>query len=209
MPASRKEQFRTVASVVAITAVFTALVATVQAFTRDGILANERLKEVRGAFDAFGIEYSRDMTSEQLETLAKERLKPKAFGGLKGFEVVDANRKRQGYIFPIAGPGFWGPISGYIALDTTGSRIVGISFVRHSETPGLGARITEDWFRRQFVGKTTEPPPGQARAIRFVQEGKPKGPNDVDAITGATGTSRGVEKFLNDNLARIRAAMTR
>jgi len=207
MPASRKAQIMTVVSMAAITAMFTAVVATVQAVTSEDIEVNQRLKEVRGAFDAFGIGYSGDMTSEQLEALAEERLKPKAFGDLASREVVDVEGNRVGYIFPIGGSGFWGPISGYLALDTTGSRIVGISFVRHSETPGLGARITEDWFRSQFKGKSIAPAEGRGLAIRLVQEGKPKGPNDVDAITGATGTSRGVEKFLNDNLAQIRAAM--
>jgi len=207
MPVSRKEQITTVLSMVAITAAFTAVVATVEALARDGIKANEELREVKGAFDALGVDYLGAKTTAVMDRLRSQRLEPETRGDLSFYRGYDREGRPRGYVFRIGGAGFWGPIAGYVAVDEGLERIVGITFVRHSETPGLGARITEESFREQFVGKSIVPPEGSATPIRLVQEGKPKGPNDVDAITGATGTSAGVERFLADNFARIRREM--
>ena len=208
MPISRKEQITTVLSMVVITAVFTAVVATVEALARDGIKANEELREVKGAFDALGVDYSEARTADRMSRLRAQRLKQEVRGELRFYHGSDQQGNPKGYVFPIGGAGFWGPIAGYVAIDENLDKILGITFVRHSETPGLGARITERSFREQFVGKSIVPPQGRDTPIRLVQEGRSKGPNDVDAITGATGTSTGVERFLTDNFARIRGEMT-
>jgi Na+-transporting NADH:ubiquinone oxidoreductase subunit C len=115
-----------------------------------------------------------------------------------------------GYAFPISGIGFWATIRGYLAVSPDGAHTLGIAFLDHAETPGLGGRITERGFRRQFVGLDV------SRSIggRFVTIGheRPSGPADplygryVDAITGATGTSLALEKFLNADIARFRQA---
>ena len=60
------------------------------------------------------------------------------------------------YIIPVYGAGLWGPIWGYIAVDADGKTIYGANFSHESETPGLGARITDDpAFANAFNGKTT------------------------------------------------------
>ncbi|RMG84930.1 MAG: FMN-binding protein, partial [Candidatus Dadabacteria bacterium] len=105
-----------------------------------------------------------------------------------------------GYAFPFEGPGFWGPISGVVAVDPAGERILGISFVRHQETPGLGGRISEGWFRDQFRGKPLEVRDG--RVLEFVFR-PPTGEREVEAITGATQTSTRLARFLNAFLARL------
>lgn len=208
MPTSRKEQIATVLSMVAITAAFTAIVATVEAVTRDGIRANEELREVKGAFDALGVDYSGARTIAAMDQLRSQRLRTERRGDFSFYRGYDIQGGPVGYVFAIGGAGFWGPIAGYAAIDEGLDRILGITFVRHSETPGLGARITEEWFREQFVGKSIVPPQGRDTPIRLIQEGKPKGPNDVDAVTGATGTSTGVQRFLADNFAQIRSEMS-
>ena len=208
MPIRRKEQITTVLSMVAITAGFTAVVATVEALTRDGTKANEELREVKGAFDALGVDYSDAKTADAMDRLRSPRLKQEARGDLSFYRGYDERGGFIGYVFPVGGAGFWGPIAGYVAIDEWLDKILGITFVRHSETPGLGARITEQSFREQFVGKRIVPPEGSDTPIRLVQGGKPKGPNDIDAITGATGTSTGVERFLADNFAQIRREMS-
>jgi Na+-translocating ferredoxin:NAD+ oxidoreductase RnfG subunit len=68
----------------------------------------------------------------------------------------------------------------------------GIEVLDHSETPGLGGRMTEDIFKKQFVGMKLKP------QIKMVKERKATGDNEFDAITGATNTSRGIEEFIND-----------
>ena len=86
------------------------------------------------------------------------------------------------------------------AVDKTGSRIIGIAFYKHSETPGLGARITEPWFRDQFKGLRSFPIQGDRKIFYLKPEGTGQGPSELTAITGATGTSRAVEAFLNKDL---------
>lgn len=57
------------------------------------------------------------------------------------------------YIIPVYGAGLWGPIWGYIAVESDGSTIYGAYFSHQGETPGLGAEIAKPAFADQFNGK--------------------------------------------------------
>jgi Na+-transporting NADH:ubiquinone oxidoreductase subunit C len=109
----------------------------------------------------------------------------------------------KGFAFPVGGPGFWGPISGMIAVDPAASKVLGISFYSHSETPGLGARISERRFTEQFHGLTIHPVEENKKIFYLKPEGTGRAPNELDAVTGATGTSRAVETFVNQELDRF------
>lgn len=80
----------------------------------------------------------------------------------------------------------------FICLKPDMETLKGIEVLDHSETPGLGGRMTEDIFKKQFVGMKLKP------QIKMVKERKATGDNEFDAITGATNTSRGIEEFIND-----------
>ena len=101
--------------------------------------------------------------------------------------------------FPVRGPGFWGPIHGIVAVTTGEHRVVGLVFTRHEETPGLGGRIGEQWFTDQFRGKILDPLSSGAM-VRLVRRGEPSGPGDVDAITGATETSRKIQSLFDTDV---------
>ena len=124
----------------------------------------------------------------------------------------DDRREVVAYGFDVSGIGFWARISGVLAVTPDLAKIKGIYFLKHSETPGLGGRITEDEFRRQFRGRDITPPRKGKKYI-YVGGEAPAGPGDekygrrVDAITGATGTSNAVDAFLNESIARFRRAM--
>ena len=79
--------------------------------------------------------------------------------------------------------------------------MLGLDFVKQNETPGLGARISESWFKEQFRGKRGP--------FRLVPEGVESGENEFQAITGATSTSNAVLDLLNrsidEDLPRIAA----
>jgi Na+-transporting NADH:ubiquinone oxidoreductase subunit C len=105
-----------------------------------------------------------------------------------------------GYAFPVGGPGFWGPIDGMVAVDPQVSQILGIAFYKHSETPGLGARINEEWFTEQFSGLSLFPVSEERKFFYLETGGTSEEPHQLDAITGATGTSRAIEAFLNKEL---------
>lgn len=95
-------------------------------------------------------------------------------------------------VLPVYGAGLWGPVWGYIALDSDLQTIVGAYFDHESETPGLGGKIKDDpAFRAQFTGKKVIF--GNGVPFSIVKGGAPAGKeNAVDAITGATMTSKGL-----------------
>ena len=95
-------------------------------------------------------------------------------------------------VVPVYGAGLWGPIWGYIALDEDLQTIVGAYFDHDSETPGLGAKIKDDpSFRAEFIGKKVNVASDPVFSV--VKVGTSADENSsVDAITGATMTSKGL-----------------
>lgn len=109
----------------------------------------------------------------------------------------------KAYVIPIQGKGLWDVIKGYLALEPDLNTVMGITFYEHKETPGLGSRITEDWFKNQFIGKKILDQKGNLVSVT-VSRGKYLG-NDtehfIDGISGATLTGDGVTRFLHQTLA--------
>lgn len=103
------------------------------------------------------------------------------------------------YILPVYGAGLWGPIWGYISLDENKDSIYGTFFDHQGETPGLGAEITTEKFNTQFCGKQLFDADALV-GISVVKGGNASGAHEVDAISGATITSRGVESMLKSYL---------
>ena len=106
----------------------------------------------------------------------------------------------SGYAFPVQGPGFWGPIYGMMGVTPDLEKVIGIVFYEHGETPGLGGRISENWFRKQFEGKPLKKESDKPIFFRFRPPGTHHEENELDAITGATETTSRLEKFLNRSL---------
>ena len=115
----------------------------------------------------------------------------------EGFPVYEAELDgSKKYIIPMNGKGLWGPIWGYLAVDSDGSTVYGVDFGHDSETPGLGAEITHDFFRNQFEGKHLFKN-GEFKSIAVVKKGKTLSDKDyVDGISGGTITSKGVDEML-------------
>tara|TARA_Y100000589_G_C27098677_1_gene607073 strand:+ start:300 stop:1043 length:744 start_codon:yes stop_codon:yes gene_type:complete len=104
------------------------------------------------------------------------------------------------YAIPLEGKGLWSTLYGYLALEKDGSTIMGITFYKHGETPGLGAEISQPWFANNFKGKKLLDETGALTSVK-VFKGKAKDsslPEDhvVDGISGATITADGVTDLL-------------
>ncbi|MBR7183647.1 MAG: Na+-translocating NADH-quinone reductase subunit C [Alistipes sp.] len=106
----------------------------------------------------------------------------------------------SGVVAPLYGAGLWGPIWGYIALDTDMNTVKGIVLDHSGETPGLGAEITTPKHQAMYPGKTVYE--GDAIVgVTLKKGGAEKGnPHQVDAITGGTKTSDGVSAMIFDCL---------
>lgn len=114
------------------------------------------------------------------------------------------------YVIPLSGKGLWGPIGGYVALNDDKKTIYGVFFNHESETAGLGALITEEFFQKQFVGKTAYD--GNDNFVNVVKEGKVNPKNEsmeCDGISGATKTSVAVGKMFNESLTKYKAFLNK
>lgn len=114
------------------------------------------------------------------------------------------------YVLPVYGAGLWGPIWGYVAVNEDGNTIYGANFSHEGETPGLGARITEQTFQDLFKDKHLFVD-GQFKSVAVLKKGQKTtdGAEQIDALTGATITSRGVSDMMADCLAPYEAFLKR
>lgn len=156
----------------------------------DTYAVNTAGDKVEGA-DAFAL----------LDNLKKEYAKPAAERVLPVF-ISRGDDGSERPVFPLYGSGLWGPVWGYLALESDWDTIYGAVFDHKGETPGLGAEIATPAFQHQFVGKSIFSD-GQMVAISVTKgAGSSAGnPHAVDAISGGTITSRGVESMIKSNLA--------
>ena len=105
------------------------------------------------------------------------------------------------WIIPLYGKGLWGAIWGYIALNDDRNTINGVYFSHAGETPGLGANIVTPAFRKPFEGKQIIKE-GKFASIAIMKVGQTaEGQDQVDAISGGTITSKGVETMLRSSIA--------
>ncbi len=100
-----------------------------------------------------------------------------------------------------AGAGLWGTISGVIGVTEGLDRVTGIEIIDQNETPGLGARIDEEWFKRQLAGERiregTIRVGGTGDGDYDYENGK------IDAITGATRTSESMQKIIKAEIDQL------
>ena len=98
-------------------------------------------------------------------------------------------------ILPVRGTGLWSTLYGYLALEPDGETVSGLQFYDHAETPGLGDQIEDPEWRAQWVGKKIYGEDGQPKieVVRgTVAAGSPDIEHQVDGLSGATLTGRGV-----------------
>lgn len=112
------------------------------------------------------------------------------------------------YASQFAGAGLWGTISGFLAVSADFNEIVGIEIVDDNETPGLGGRINETWFKSQFEGEDITG--GRLEVAMLEGDGDDDKSNGlVDGVTGATRTSDSIETIVNNELERLQSTAVR
>jgi len=110
------------------------------------------------------------------------------------------------FIVPMRGTGLWGPIWGYVSFDSDMNTIYGASFDHQGETPGLGAEIATKAFQAQFKGKQIYDAQGKFVSITVAKSNETAPENHkVDAISGGTITSKGLQKMLKVDLGKYNA----
>jgi len=104
--------------------------------------------------------------------------------------VYDGSGDKLGVVAEAVAQGFGGPIIYNLYVDNEGT-IVGLRIIEHLETPGLGSRITEPEYQDQVIGKNFDDP---------IALGE-----DVDALSGATITSRAITTSIRQTMDYIGA----
>lgn len=113
-------------------------------------------------------------------------------------------------VIPVYGKGLWGPIWGYVSFlrhDSVNAgqprynSIHGVMFDHKGETPGLGAEINQPFFMSSFQGKEVFDQNGEFVSVEVVKGGAdPASRYQVDAISGGTITSKGLEEMVRESL---------
>lgn len=117
--------------------------------------------------------------------------KPK-FG--KAYLAKDGSGNLEMVVLPFHGAGLWGQIYGLLTLDKDMNTIKGVNFYQHKETPGLGSRIQDEPWRALWVNKKLYDENNNL-VMGVAKAGSAK-PSEVDGISGATLTGRGVHNML-------------
>ncbi|MFD2516533.1 Na(+)-translocating NADH-quinone reductase subunit C [Salinimicrobium flavum] len=131
--------------------------------------------------------------------LAKELKKPAEEQSFPLY-IADVEGKTY-YIIPLRGAGLWNAIFGYIALKDDVNTVKGAVFDHLGETPGLGAEITQEWFRHRFDDEKIFDDNGELIGVSVVKgTSTSKDDNKVDAISGATITGDGVSNMISERL---------
>ncbi len=103
-------------------------------------------------------------------------------------------------IIPVHGNGLWSMMYAFVAVETDGNTVSGITYYEQGETPGLGGEVENPSWRAQWVGKKQcsvgkkLSDENHKPAIKVVKGGAPAGSeHGVDGLSGATLTGNGVQ----------------
>ncbi len=165
--------------------------ALVNDLTKDRIVEQKRLAKLRAVKEVLPQDASQDVSSVP-EWKEKDGTAKEIYLGKKGGQMV-------GVAFTSVGEGYGGFITIMMGVAPDG-KVTGIEIIEHLETPGLGANIeSPELFKDQFKGK--HPPEGKLVVVKSGMAKKENEDWEIEALTGATVSPRGVVEAVNDGLA--------
>ncbi len=117
------------------------------------------------------------------------------------YEARYADGKSAGWVVKTKGQGYADKIELLLGLDPLAENITGVFILDQKETPGLGNKIVTDEWRSQFIKKKTH------KFLEVVKEDAVAA-NEIDAITGATISSRSVTSIINTAVNDLKGPLT-
>lgn len=154
--------------------------------TKEPIAYQQRLKKLK-AIRAVQPEYDNEPDQDFVDlSLSKNE---KGEDDLTRFYITKRGGVITGVVFLVSATGYSGTINIMLGVTPEGT-ITGVQVLGHSETPGLGAKITEDDFCEQFKSKNLA---NSTWALK-------KDGGDIDQVTGATISPRATLKAIHDGL---------
>ena len=145
-------------------------------------------------FDQSAAASDPDQSTPAPENRAKVRRVPNQ--GLV-YHVAPGGELRS-IILPVEGAGLWGTLYGFVAIQADAQTIDGLTFYQHKETPGLGGEVDNPRWKALWKGRKAFGENGEvAITVKKGAAGPPEeDPYQVDGLSGATITSRGVTNLL-------------
>ncbi|MFS1526086.1 Na(+)-translocating NADH-quinone reductase subunit C [Microbulbifer sp. 2304DJ12-6] len=119
---------------------------------------------------------------------------------IKEVYLVEKEGKLDKVILPVRGYGLWGTLYGFLALQSDLDTVAGLGFYEHKETPGLGGEVDNPNWKALWVGKKVFDSQGNVDLQVIKGQVNPSSPDavhEVDGLSGATLTSRGVDNLVN------------
>ena len=114
--------------------------------------------------------------------------------------LIEDQGRMEKIVLPIRGYGLWSTLYGFLVLEGDASTVVGLSYYDQKETPGLGGEVDNPKWKALWPGKQVYDQDGKV-SIDIVKGGvdpaSPLARHQVDALSGATLTSNGVENMLH------------
>ncbi|TFH05650.1 MAG: FMN-binding protein [Spirochaetales bacterium] len=190
----------TIVFVFIVSFVFVFLLALTNQVTVAQVKLNQELARQSAVLSAMGIAAS---TPQEIQD---------AFTGVAGDETAGLYAATVDgevvFASQFSGPGLWGTITCILAVTSDLKKIVGLQIVSDNETPGLGGRINESWFKDQFRGEAILDTPFVVTPMDG--DGDPVKSNGIlDAVTGATRTSDSMEAIVNNVIRSLREPQIR
>lgn len=185
----------------ALLGVICALLLTAAAnFTASYREANSQAEKILNILTVLKVPLEPNLSSKELVEIFNTNIQ-KQPGDMTIYTYSPPDANDKAFAVEFSGQGLWGPIKGFLALESDMRTIRGLSFYQQEETPGLGGEITSGSFREQFVGKSIVNESDIPGII--INGGTKSKPNKVDAITGATMTCDKVQQMLNRTIETI------
>ncbi len=178
--------------------VFVFIIALADNATSEQVARNQELGTAQAFLNAVG-------EAETDGTIALSNFS-EMFGSVDGESVVEADVNGEKLLVKqFSGQALWGTVTGVLAVNADVSRIIGLDIISHSETPGLGGRIEEDWFKDQFRNEKIA---ADGIKVRKGEGGADSDPDNavVDGVTGASLTSASMEIILNNEINALKEA---
>lgn len=113
--------------------------------------------------------------------------------------VKNESGNMERIILPVHGKGLWSTLYGFVAVDNDLQTIRSLSFYEHAETPGLGGEVDNPLWKSKWDGKKIYGPSNKVKITVIkgtVDASSDKAPYQVDGLSGATITARGVGDLL-------------
>jgi len=190
----KKFTLKPILFMVVVTVFYTSVLAGINAITIERIELNEQLSDQLSFLYVLD-KLPDDKNAEHVNELYETHVQEIEVNGRRLYEGYNEQGELIAYIISISGSAVWGELRGLVSLSTDFEEVLGIEFLFHNETPGLGARIDEESFKEQFRGIEIDPDESEEFLVY-----RPDPDGQVDAISGATGTSNAVRDIFNSNM---------